>query len=187
MIKILHKPITLLTFSCIVSIGTLLLYNIPFFSYVAGNTNESIGGQLFLLASLAVVMLAVNFMMACLVIFLMRMVGRILLALLSVINATAVYFIITYSVIIDATTIENVFNTRYSEASAFFSWSLGLGVLLLGVLPALWCLLQPVVFGTVKKLAIYCAGSLAVVLVVALANISQTLNWAGCCSLGLTW
>ena len=175
MIKILHRPITLFTFSCIVSIGTLLLYNIPFFSYVADNTNENIGGQLFLLASLAVVMLAVNFMMACLVMSLMRMVGRILLAVLSVINATAVYFIITYSVIIDATTIENVFNTRYSEASAFFSWSLGLGVLLLGVLPALWCLLQPVVFGTVKKLGIYCASALAVILVVALANISQTL------------
>ena len=173
--KILHRPITLFTFSCIVTIGTLLLYNIPFFSYVADNTNENIGGQIFLLASLAVVMLAVNFMMACLVMFLMRMVGRILLAVLSVINATAVYFIITYNVIIDATTIENVFNTRYSEASAFFSWSLWLGVLLLGVLPALWCLLQPVVFGTVKKLGIYCAGSLAVVLVVALANISQTL------------
>ena len=175
MIKILHRPITLFTFSCIVSIGTLLLYNIPFFSYVAGNTNENIGGQIFLLASLAVVMLAVNFMMACLVMSLMRMVGRILLAVLSVINATAVYFIITYSVIIDATTIENVFNTRYSEASAFFSWSLWLFLLALGVLPALWCLLQPVVFGTVKKLGIYCASALAVVLVVALANISQTL------------
>lgn len=99
--KILHRPITLFTFSCIVSIGTLLLYNIPFFSYVADNTNESIGGQIFLLASLAVVMLAVNFMMACLVMFLMRMVGRVLLAVLSVINATAVYFMMTYSVIID--------------------------------------------------------------------------------------
>ena len=108
MMKILHRPITLFTFSCIVSIGTLLLYNIPFFSYVADNTNESIGGQIFLLASLAVVMLAVNFMMACLVMFLMRMVGRVLLAVLSVINATAVYFMMTYSVIIDATTIENV-------------------------------------------------------------------------------
>ena len=85
-----------------------MLYNIPFFSYVADNTNESIGGQIFLLASLAVVMLAVNFMMACLVMFLMRMVGRVLLAVLSVINATAVYFMMTYSVIIDATTIENV-------------------------------------------------------------------------------
>ena len=169
------KKISLFTFSSIVSIATLLLYNIPFFTYVARNTNESLGGQLFLLASLVVVMLALNFMMTYLTVFLLRMVGRVLLALLSVINATAVYFVFTYSVMIDATTIENVFNTRYSEASAFFSWSLWLFILLAGVLPALFCLLQPVVIGRAKKMAAYCGTSLAIVLVIALLNISQTL------------
>ena len=170
-----RKPISLFTFSGIVSIGTMLLYNIPFFNYVASNSAESIGGKLFLLASLAVIMLSVNFMMTCLVMYLLRKVGRILLAILSIINATAVYFITTYSVMIDATTVGNVFNTRYSEASGFFSWSLWLFVIALGVLPALYCLLQPVVIGKARQLAVYCGGSLAVVLVVALANISQTL------------
>ena len=173
--KLLRKPISLFVFSCIVSIGTLLLYNIPFFRYVADNSNESAGGRIFLLASLAVIMLALNFMMTCLVMFLMRIVGRILLALFSIINAMAVYFIITYSVMIDATTIENVFNTRYSEASGFFSWGLWLFILAFGVLPALWCLLQPVVFDKAKKLLAYCGSSLAIVLVVALANFNQTL------------
>ena len=173
--KLLRKPISLFVFSCIVSIGTLLLYNIPFFRYVADNSNESAGGRIFLLASLAVIMLALNFMMTYLVMFLMRIVGRIMLAIFSIINATAVYFIITYSVMIDATTIENVFNTRYSEASGFFSWGLWLFILAFGVLPALWCLLQPVVIGKAKKLAVYCGSSLAVALVVALANFNQTL------------
>jgi lipid A ethanolaminephosphotransferase len=103
------------------------------------------------------------------------MVGRILLAILAVINATATYFIFTYSVMIDATTIENVFNTRYSEASGFFSWGLWLSIVVFGVLPALYCLLQPVVIGSAKKLGIYCGSSLAIVLVVAAMNISQTL------------
>ena len=173
--EILHRPITLFAFSSIVSLGTLLLYNLPFFHYVAGNTNESIGGQIFLIASLVIIMLVLNFMMTYLVMFLMRIVGRVLLAILSLINATAVYFIITYSVMIDATTIENVFNTRYSEASGFFSWSLWLFIIVFGVLPALWCLLQPVVIGKAKKLGIYCGSSLAIVLVVALMNFSQTL------------
>ena len=173
--KLLRKPISLFVFSCIVSIGTLLLYNIPFFRYVADNSNESAGGRIFLLTSLVVIMLALNFMMTCLVMFLMRIVGRILLAIFSVINATAVYFIFTYSVMIDATTIENVFNTRYSEASGFFSWGLWLFILAFGVLPALWCLLQPVVIGKARKLAVYCGSSLAIVLVVALANFNQTL------------
>ena len=173
--KGLLRPISLFAFSCIVSIGTLLLYNIPFFYYVADNTRESEDGRIFLIASLAVIMLAVNFLMTYLVMFLTRMVGRVLLAILSLINATAVYFIITYSVMIDATTIENVFNTRYSEASGFFSWSLWLFLVACGVLPALYCLLQPVVFGKAKKLGIYCGSSLAIVIVIALANFNQTL------------
>jgi len=169
------RPISLFAFSCIVSIGTLLLYNIPFFNYVIENTNESTGGKIFLLASLVVIMLTLNFMMAYLTMWVLRMVGRILLAILSIINATAVYFIYTYSVIINATTIENVFNTRYSEASGFFSWSLWLFIAAFGVLPALYCLMQPVIIGKAKKLGIYCVSSLAIVLLTASLNISQTL------------
>ena len=163
------------TFSCIVSIGTLLLYNIPFFRFVIDNSHESPLGVVWLTISLAFIMLALNFMMTCLTLFCMRMVGRILLAILSVINATAVYFILTYNVFIDATTIENVFNTRYSEASGFFSWSLWLFILVFGIVPALFCLLQPVAIGKARKLGVYCGSSLAVILVVGLLNINQTL------------
>ena len=169
------RPISLFAFSSIVSIGTLLLYNVPFFNYVAHNSNASVGGRIFLLACVVVLMLVLNFMVTYLAMWLLRMVGRILLAILAVINATATYFIFTYSVMIDATTIENVFNTRYSEASGFFSWGLWLSIVVFGVLPALYCLLQPVVIGSAKKLGIYCGSSLAIVLVVALMNISQTL------------
>ena len=175
MIKSLRKPISLFVFSCIVSIGTLLFFNLPFFKFVTNNTNESLGGQIFLLASLVIIMLAVNFMITYLAIYLLRIVGRILLVIFSIINATAVYFILTYSVMIDATTIENVFNTRYSEASAFFSWSLWLFIIVFGVLPALWCLFQPIVIGKAKQMGIYCGSSLAIILLVAVANISQTL------------
>ena len=154
------KRISLLAFSCIVSLATLLLYNIPFFSYVATNSNEGTAGKVLLVTSLVVVMLALNFMMTYLTMFLLRRVGRVLLAILALINAVAVYFIYTYSVMIDATTIENVFNTRYSEASGFFSWGLWGALLLGGVLPALYCLLQPVDFGKVKRMAVWCGASL---------------------------
>ena len=173
--KGLLRPVSLFAFSCIVSVGTLLLYNIPFFNYVADNTNEDAGGKLLLVASLVVIMLVLNFMMAYLTMFLMRTVGRLLLAILAVINATAVYFIYTYNVIIDATTIENVFNTRYSEASGFFSWSLWLFIFACGVLPALFCILQPVVLGKVRRLVAFCGGSLVIILAVASVNIGQML------------
>ena len=172
---LLRKILPLSVFSCIVSIGTLLLYNIPFFQFVIDKGNESEVSVVWLVVSLVAIMLAVNFMMTYLVMFCLRMVGRILLAILSLINATAVYFILTYNVIIDATTIENVFNTRYSEASGFFSWGLWFSMLIFGVLPALFCLFQPVVIGKAKKLGAYVGGSLAVILVVGLLNINQTL------------
>ena len=171
----LLRPISLFAFSCIVSIATLLFYNIPFFNYVVDNTNEGTGGKIILLVSLTVLMLVVNFMMTYLTMFLLRIVGRVLLAILSVINATAVYFIYTYSVIINETTVGNVFNTRYSEASGFFSWSLWLFIFFFGVLPALYCLFQPVVMGKVKRMGAFCGSSLAITLVVALLNINQTL------------
>ena len=60
---VLSKSISLFVFSCVVSIATLLLYNIPFFSYVVDNTREG-AGQVFVVASLIVMMLALNFMMA---------------------------------------------------------------------------------------------------------------------------
>ena len=173
--KAFQRPLSLFSFSSIVSIGTLLLYNLPFFQFVIDNSNESPLGVVWLTVSLVVIMLVLNFMMTYLAMFCLRMVGRILLAIFSLINATAVYFILTYNVIINATTIENVFNTRYSEASGFFSWSLWLFILVFGVLPALFCLLQPVVIGKAKKLGIYCGCSLAVILVVGLLNINQTL------------
>ena len=169
------RPISLFTFSCVVSIGTLLLYNIPFFVYANDNANDNVFGKIWLMTSLAVIMLALNFMMTYLTVFCMRIVGRILLALLAIVNATAAYFVMTYSVLIDATTVENVFNTRYSEASGFFSWSLWLFILALGVVPAVYCLLRPVVMGTVKRMAVCCAGSLAIVVVMVLLNINQTL------------
>ena len=55
------KKITLVTFSSIVSLWTLLVYNIPFFLYVAQNSESSFGGKLFLITSLVIVMLVLNF------------------------------------------------------------------------------------------------------------------------------
>lgn len=174
----LRKPITLFKFSCVVSLVTLLLYNIPFFNYVSDNSNESVGGKIFLVVSLVIVMLALNFLTTYLAVFLMRKVGRVLLAILAILNSAAVYFIITYGVMIDGTTIENVFNTRYSEASGFFNWSLWLFIIAFGVLPGLYCILRPIVYESFKKLAICFGSALAIVIAVLLMNISHTL-WIG--------
>ena len=177
-LNLIKKPLSLFAFSAIVSLATMLLYNIPFFNYVVEHTNQSTGVRWFLIASLVAVMLLVNFLMTYFVMYLMRMVGRILLAIMAIINATSLYFILTYNIIIDEVTIGNVFNTRYSEASGFFSWSLWAFIIAFGVLPALFCLIQPVVIGKAKQMGRYCGTSLGIVLALLLANINQTL-WIG--------
>ena len=169
------RRISLLAFSAIVSVASLLLYNIPFFQYVAANSHETAVGQLWLMASLVVVMLSLHLMTAYLTMFMLRVVGRVVLACLALINATAVYFVNTYNVIIDDTTLSNVYNTRYAEASAFFSPTLWLCIVAVGVLPALWCLLWPVDYGRARRMAACCGGALAVALAVAAMNIGQTL------------
>ena len=80
--KAILRPVSLFTFSCIVSIGTLLFYNLPFFQFVIDKSSESV----WLVVSLVIIMLAVNFMMTCLAMFCLRIVGRILLAIFSIIN-----------------------------------------------------------------------------------------------------
>ena len=173
--KVLKRPMPLIVFSSIISIGTLVAYNIPFFQYVIDNSNESAIGLVWLVVSLVIIMLAANFMMTYLTMFCLRIVGRILLAILSIINALSLYFILTYNIIIDENVIRNVFNTRYSEASGFFSWSLWIFLFVFGVLPAIYCLIQPVKMGKAKKMGKLCGSSLGVILVFALLNYNQVL------------
>ena len=173
--KVLKRPMPLIVFASIISIGTLVAFNIPFFQFVIDNSNESAIGVVWLVVSLVIIMFAANFMMTYLTMFCLRIVGRILLAILSIINALALYFILTYNVIIDENVIRNVFNTRYSEASGFFSWSLWIFLFIFGVLPAIYCLIQPVKMGKAKKMGKLCGSSLGVILLFCLLNYNQIL------------
>ena len=58
--KVFSIRLSLFTFSCIVSIGTLLLYNLPFFRFVINNSNEGPFGVVWLTASLVVFMLVLT-------------------------------------------------------------------------------------------------------------------------------
>lgn len=173
-----YASLSLPVFAGCVSLFTLICYNIPFLKYAWEHAHIDFLPKVLLFGSLVLILFILNFMMTHLVMFLLRRVGRILIALTLFINALAVYFILTYQVLMDESMLGNVFNTRYSEASVFFSWSLVLFVVLLGVLPALYVLFKPVEYGTWKKLGISCGGSLSLTLILLLVNINQTL-WIG--------
>lgn len=174
----MKRKISLFTYSCIVSIINLVLFNIPFFKFAVSHNSLSGFPLLFLMGSLVVVMLALNFMMTYLAVYLLKLAGRILVAILTLVSAVAEYFVFTYGVMMDEIMLGNVFNTRYSEASGFISWTLILYFVLCGVLPALFILLQPIDYESGKKFGISCGGSLGLILLLILANFKQTL-WIG--------
>lgn len=176
----MRRTLSLISFSVIVTILNLVLYDIPFFQFAFENAELELLPKTFLMMTIIVVLFVLTFMMTYLVMFISRRLGRILIAILQVINALSVYFVITYHVVLDDSMLGNVFNTRYSEASGFFSWWLVGFVLLLGVIPSIFVLKCPIKKEkrNGKRLGIVCGSSLMLSVVLLLLNINQTL-WIG--------
>lgn len=176
--QFLKKPMSLTLFAAIMSCINLIFHNIPFFSFVHENANTSGFSRFFFIACLVIVMLVLNFMVCYLLLFLLRYVGRVLIALLHIISALCIYYILTYHVMMTDSMIGNVFNTRYSEASGFITWSMFFFVLATGILPALFVLLQKIDYGKAKRFGIVCGSSLALSLLLIGLNLNQVL-WIG--------
>ncbi|WP_369920016.1 phosphoethanolamine transferase domain-containing protein [Marinomonas polaris] len=70
-----------------------------------------------------------------------RRLGKAVCVVFALANSLAVYFVVTYNVILDRTMIGNIFNTQYSESGQFLSPKLAIYFILLGVLPA-WLILR---------------------------------------------
>ena len=169
-----RRPITLSRFSLLCSIFTFF-FNIPFLQFLFQHAEtDSLPGQ-FLIASVLVLLILLHYFVYYLLVFLLRPVGKGIIALWFVLNACCTYFVITYHTMMDESMLGNVFNTRYSEASGFFSLPLVLFVLLLGILPATLILRARIQQGTWKRFGLSAGGSLAASLILILLNFNQTL------------
>lgn len=170
--------ISIVWFCAIMSAFNLVCYHVPFFQFAVTHSEAGVLGRVLLIISLVMLVLALNFFACYLLVFLLRYVGRVIVALTHILSATCVYFIFTYHTIIDESMLSNVFNTRYSEASGFFSWGLFLWIFFLGVLPAVYVLVQRIDYGAWKRFGISSGISIGVSLIVVLLNFNQFL-WIG--------
>ena len=159
--------------SAVLSVFTLIAYHWPFFRLVTDNVKGDLNGVL-ITVSLVVLMLALNFFFYTLVLYLGRIVGKCLLALLFVGNAVCLYFINTYQVLVTDKMMGNVFNTQYSEASGFFSGQALLYILFLGILPAVYLFMQKTDYGKPKRFFAGAGLSLGLALLIAFGNMT---NW----------
>lgn len=144
----IHERASLKAFCMILSFYTMIAYHVPFFSYATSFVDFDLNGVI-IITSLIVCMLALNYFVYYLLIYLFRIVGKIIVAISLVGNAVCFYFIDTYNVFIDDKMMGNVFNTRESEASGFLSWYILIYAVILGVLPCIYLLKRKVNYGKV--------------------------------------
>ena len=161
-------------FSALLSIFSLVAYNIPLFRGVAESLEGGFNGAL-IFGGLAVIILAVHFLLAYLLLYVGRTVGKIVIAISLVCNSLALYFINSYEVLITSEMMGNVFNTRFSEASGFFSLSGVAYFLFLGLLPCVVLFMAKLDYGKAKHWGISSAVAIGTILTFGLANLSNTL------------
>mgnify|MGYP001628242539 FL=1 len=151
----LKGKIKLSYFALLISFINLILYHLPFYEFVCNNINlKSLSGIL-LLVSLTVLAIFLNAFVFYIGLFLLRAIGKWILILFFNMNAIALYFINTYSVIIDRSMIGNVLNTNFEESSSFFSFTLILYLIFLGIIPSILLFKVRYVRPTIKKFLVH--------------------------------
>lgn len=166
------RPLSVVWFSVVISLFTLVAYHKPLFDYVADNVESS--GTVIIL-SFALLIIVFDFMFAMLFVRLLRMVGRVIIALSLVANGAALYFVNTYEVLLTRDVMGNLFNTRVSEASGFVSVDMFLYIILLGIAPAFYVLCRKVEYGSWSTLAKSVGASLLGIILLAVVNINNVL------------
>ena len=172
--KVFSKPIHIAIFSALVSLFTIVGYNIPLLKGVMESTEGGANG-IMILCSIAIIIFAVHLLLIYLLLYFCRTAGKIIIAISLLFNALALYFINSYEVLITSEMMGNVFNTRYSEASGYFSLGGILYFVLLGIVPCVVLFGTKIDYGKLKQVGITTLASLGLILIVGLANLSNTL------------
>ena len=172
MVKFFKHEIKLTPLCAVISLFTLLAYHYPLFELVVNNIEGGINGVI-ITGGLAVLMLATNFMMSYIVLYALRGVGRWIVGLSFIADAVTLYFINTYDVLITDAMMGNFFNTRYSEASGFFSWMAVLYVVLLGLLPCIYTVSRKINYGSAKMFGSRVGIALATMVAMVAININN--------------
>lgn len=171
--KGLFKDVSLTAFSALLSVLTVLFFNLDFFKRAVQHIEPGFNG-IAIIACLVILMLIINFFAYYLILYLGRFVGKVIIAILFILNSVCLYFINTYDVLLDDTMMGNIFNTNYSEATSYFSVDAVLYIIVFGVLPCILIFATKLKYGSLKKFFASIGIALLAGIAVAFANMS---NW----------
>ena len=170
----MSKKLKLSSFVVLASLVNLALYQYPFFKFVLATSNTKSLNGVMLLLSLVVASLLLNALVFYIGLYILRIVGKWLLAILFNISAIAVYFINSYGVIIDRTMIGNVLTSEYEQTSSFFSLGLLLYIVFLGLLPSFLLFKIEVIRPKFKRFLVHTVLTFILLGFISFANSS---NW----------
>jgi lipid A ethanolaminephosphotransferase len=135
----LRFTLTATAFTAVAAVVNALLYHLPLLSFAASNLDlTSFTGEL-TLATLLVGLLSATVLVLTLLAIISGRLLKPFCMLMAIGNAIAVYFVVTYHVVLDETMMGNVLNTDFAESSEFLHPTLIFYVLALGILPC-WLL-----------------------------------------------
>lgn len=172
MVNIFKQKRSITLISALLSIYTLLAYHYPVFKVIVENLEGGFNG-IIITVGFAVLMLATNFFFYNLLLYFTRTVGKWITAFTLIGDAIMLYFVNTYDVLVTDSMMGNVFNTRYSEASGYFSLSAVLYVVFLGILPATLLILQQIDYKSLKRFGINTGIATATMVAMVAININN--------------
>ncbi|WP_374173269.1 phosphoethanolamine--lipid A transferase EptA [Flavobacterium tructae] len=161
-------------FVLLMSFLIFLFFHLPFYTFVFNNVDYKSLNGIVLIVSLVILMLVLNAFVLYLLFSLSRHVGKFLLILFFIVSSIAVYFVNTYSVIIDESMIGNILNTNYEESSSFFSFKVILYVIFLGIIPSIYIAKVKITKVPLKEFSITSSLTLVFIAVLVFVNAS---NW----------
>ncbi|MBC7439979.1 MAG: phosphoethanolamine--lipid A transferase EptA [Flavobacterium sp.] len=162
-------------FVLLMSFLNFLFFHFPFFTFVFNNLDYKSFNGITIIISLIMLMLVLNAFVFYLIFFLSTYLGKFLLVIFFIISSVAVYFINTYSVIIDESMIGNILNTKYEESSRFFSIKLLFYVILFGIIPSIYIIKVNIIKVEWKQFLKTISFALLFILLLIIVNASNVL------------
>ena len=173
--EFVKRPISISKFSMILSLYTLIVFHIPVLKVVWEGVDFDFSGMVIFFSFLTL-LFVLNYFVYYLFLYIGRIGGKVLLALTFIGNAICFYFINTYNVLITEEMMGNVFNTRSGEAFSFFSFTMVLYIIFLGVLPCIYIFMAKVEYKSIWRMLKNTLITVATIGVIAFAN-RQNILW----------
>ena len=125
-----------LQFISLFTLVNMIFYHLPLYSYCIDNLDIYSSNGILTFISVLIAIYIISYFLFFIIAFISLRLLHFFSIVVLIANSIAVYFIITYQVILDTSMIGNAFNTDFTEASSYYHPKIFIYLLFLGIIPA---------------------------------------------------